>query len=466
MTNTISFKLKERVYLSTKAFVPNQEQEPGKTYVITADPIGSLLSSKYASTLAVTLSRFREFRYFGTRMALRPAATVGQIDPAHISDSIQGSNYMHPRDVSNSIHFRRWIGGNFDLPHVNPHVSEEQPGTYEWHQDDAYNLDLAWLSDSRFNHVNVSQGFDLFSSPKRAVLTGPAAASNSMFAYASSYSAVGAGTFLDYRSHPTQEVWMPRGMSMVTGQEIVDDTWTPNPLSCFKYRLEYNDPQNTPAPDLYTIEAVNTDAPWFADISNVGEFSGDVTDAFQMIKDRYRAPICILRIPPSYGSKFYWACYFVHYFAVRYPFISNSKWTATKIQTLQEQLDAGVNCIRAVDAEEKVYQATCPDPISAAETGHVLDFTLMDGDMAHPFAPIYRFKESLSIDGMDEMKDIIQEFNLLRKSEHPDSGTFGAEGAKSYTAEGGEPPTGAAAAGGKDRKDYPEDEKKDDIIVA
>lgn len=232
-TNVLRFSLRERGWLSTFRFVKDSPREPGQTLLITADPMGALMqyddvrATAYASSLAFTLSRFRDFRYVGTKLSVVPVATTAQVDPAHVqqTDTVDPSlNFVHPRDVGNMIHWRRWVGGNISLPHVRPTgVGNVYVPT------DSYNLDAAWLSDVRFNHAPISDGFSIYTVPLRASAEMPALFTNSVFAYYDAGSIAPTG--------PAAADRQLRGQTALTGGQIVKDSWGPNPFAGFTYDI-------------------------------------------------------------------------------------------------------------------------------------------------------------------------------------------------------------------------------------
>lgn len=464
-TNTLTFTLRERAYLSTKIFEPESltaGQEPGQTLLVSVDPIGALLSpgvdivrsgednlapAPYATALAVTLSRFRRFRYIGTRVGLRPAATTGQVDIAHISAPQGGANnYVHPYDVSNMIHYRRWIGGNIDLPHlrIGTHLAPDGSTSIKWGTKQAMDLDLAWMSDPRFMHSNVSQGFDLFARPMRATVEAAPEGATTMWLYGQYTSAGQEGSFAESGAESTTRKSL--GRTMLTGGHIVPDGWTHNPLSCFQYTSDYGrSSDGAPGHDTYHITGIQPRAPWFADYYNVGQFAGSVADALKLVKERYMNPVCILRLPPAYGTVMYYTMYIAHYFSVKEPYLTNTAYVAAHIDSItphpvEESADIiEVPRMRIQPSGIVVHQAVTPDPQSAAETGYTAEFSeLMDMEYA---GALHMCGTDEPTDGMDEMADAFAEFGLLDADLHHDI----------PQPEAVEPPEGGGVSGGEEQ---------------
>lgn len=406
-TNQLNFSLRERTFLSTKSFEEHSESEPGQTLLITADPIGALLQknptamsdhpiSHMASQLALTISRFRDFCYFGTKISLVPAATTGQVDPAHISAPLAGtSNYMHPRDISNMIHYRRWVGGNFRVPSVWP---TESVGTltvtHAYSTQDSYDLDAAWLSDDRFNHALVSDGFTMFVRPLRATLETSAVATQSVLGFYDIKHASGI-------SGSTTAAQQSLGSTLLSTGDVRPDSWMPNPFAGLIY--SWTEPpaagSGTMPEETGNEQAFVTDFssrfPWYADVVSLKTYapSLDVDSLLSLLRDRFRVPICILRLPPAYGSVFYYTLYMRHYFAVRRPYITNGVWCAGKIQrfvvTSSDALDSetGLRMMSECDDSSDEYRLTqmiSPDPYGAADNADVLPFD--DGFAASVFS--------------------------------------------------------------------------------
>lgn len=384
-TNELVFSLRERAWLSTTIFAAGKDSsrtEPGQILRIVCDPIGSMISSNsttpsgnplhYSCPLALTLSRFRDFKYIGTKISLVPAATTGQVDPAHISTAAGVNNYMHPRDVGNMIHWRRWVGGNFRVPSVKPTGIDATTSIVYYTENDAYDLDAAWLSDSRFNHALVSDGFSMFVRPLRARLETAAAATTSIFGYYNPDS-------LAYKPGESPE-YQIRGQTMITAGDVVPDSWVPNPFAGFKFTIQYDSP-GAGNERIYVTD-VNKTFPWFADLPDLtGIIDSQVMTTFvNRVKQRFYAPVCILRLPPAYGSVYYYTLYMRHYFAVRRPYITNGVYVAAKIQRFvptngDENIGSPQRFLTAIEDPDDMYhvvQMISPDPYGAADSPDTL----------------------------------------------------------------------------------------------
>lgn len=390
-TNIIYASLKEKMWVQSHAWMDGQVYEPGQILKIVADPLGSMISSSpateaghtdpahYASPLALTLSRFREFRYLGTRVALRPAATTGSVDPAHISMVPGQVNSVDPRDITNQIHYRRWIGDNFHVPQIDPSGNDDV--YLLW---DSYDLDAAWLADSRFAHAPITDGFDVFVQPLRSTVEMSAAATNSMFGF---YSSV----CVSPREVPTN--YQAPGMVALTGGDVVVDGWMPNPLAGFRYASKH-DPNYETGEELMYVSGFNPLFPWFSDLLDLTGAVG-VEDLYRMCRERLMAPLMILRIPPAYGTKFYWALYMRHYFAARKPFYVCGNWVAGKVSRMvpsdPSQWSSPLRVLQECDQDPDgidyhVSQMAAPDPYGNDMAVRVV--TMRDGDVVDGyFAP-------------------------------------------------------------------------------
>lgn len=421
-TNLVQFSMRERMFLSTPAFVPKKSTQPGKVYRVCADPIGSIIRSEtpqhglpmvYASPLALTLSRFRDFRYVGTRVALVPAASTAQIDPAHISTTAGTNNYMHPRDVSNCIHWRRWMGGNFRIPSL----SATDPTGYS--ETDAYMLDAAWLSDERFNHVSVGDGFEFFSEPFRANVETSAAGTNSLFGFRDILFAGGERKWNHGLAEAVPILDPARGVGalgsegamVLSGGSVHPDTWVPNPFAGFMYSMDGGTKIGEDK-QAYHVSGINERFPWFSDtgVIRIGDDSAmdfTLAEFYNLVRERFMAPLCILRLPSAYGSPFYWTLYFRHYFAVRKPFLVNGTWSVGLVSTMYDQVpdglgapDDGRNPIQyliAKPADEPVIQMISPDPYAAADSDGGQDVICLSDDPYAPRMPVYSYLDTSAI---------------------------------------------------------------------
>lgn len=383
-TNIIYASLKEKMWIWTHSFSASSS-EPGQILKITADPIGAMISADaatpsggswgsqhFASPLALTLSRFRELRYLGTRVALRPAATTGSVDPAHISMVAGQVNSVDPRDITNQIHFRRWIGDNFHVPQVDP------TGTGEVYVlNDSYDLDAAWLADYRFVHSVITDGFDVFVQPLRAVAQLATSATSSLFGYLVNSSVT--------PLHDETAGYQAPGMTALTGGDVVPDGWLPNPLAGFKYSTKGSWSDQPAGKELVYVSGYNPMFPWFSDkLDTTGDFT--VAQLYNMVRQRMLAPLMILRIPPAYGTKFYWTLYMRHYFAARKPFYVCGNWVAGHVSRLvpSEPTASGLQilCEDHTDPNGDDYhvsQLSAPDPFGSDDNVKLI--TMQDGSV-------------------------------------------------------------------------------------
>lgn len=341
-TDILNVSMKERFFLSTTPFKLDQTVEPGKTLRIVADPLGSMLHIEekkdekgqpvyniQASPLAVTASRFRDFLYVGSTFTIVPAANNAQVDPAHVNDNGAGSsNYLHPIDMSSTLHYRRWLGGDFDVPHGTPTGANS---TYT--EQDSLKLDDLWLNDSRFNHVPITEGFGFDSVPMETDLVTNPLAANSVFAYFQTSSGSAASGL---REQPWEQ---PMGALAIRGSELKRRLWMPNPFAGFVYTPRSSDDSTyRPEAPKYNVTELNRFFPWFGDLTELmtpPSMKNIVFDVLHMVHNSLLNPLCILRLPPSYGSRFFWTGYMRHEFAFRHPYLLDGTWTAGKIEGLK-----------------------------------------------------------------------------------------------------------------------------------
>lgn len=382
-TNYLNFSLRERFWLNTKVFDPDTPSttEPGQTIRLAVDPFSALISSNqdvhtgeirhYASQLALTLSRFREFRYVGTKVAVVPAATSVAVDPAHISADYAGTNnYMHPRDTNNMMHWRRWLGGNIRVPSVRPTGAD---GKYT--AADSYDLDSAWMSDVRYNHVPISQGFETFVAPKRATLQIGAGSMVSLLGIWSEKSIGG-------KEHGTEAHWQTYGQTALSTGEVVEDGWVPNPFAGFQYDWIDELPSGWPQTgnEIPYVVSYNPLFPWFGDVVNLATVANtpSINALIDLIRERFLAPLCILRLPPAYGSSYYFTVYLRHFFSVRKPYLVNGVWVAAKVQRFTPSPVPGANGLRMlaevpdVDDDYHIVQSISPDPYAGGDDTSVM----------------------------------------------------------------------------------------------
>lgn len=261
-------------------------------------------------------------RYVGTKISLVPAATTGSVDPAHINDSAGVSNAMNPKDISNLIHWRRWLGANIALPRVSA------TGQQGYTLTDAYDLDAAWMSDSEFNHANVTDGFSVVVRPKLVDAAFGAAAAGSVFGIrdVDNLAISTSGFSSMYRS----------GLTALrpSTREIYTEGWSPNPLAGLKYTVR--DSVGEPGEEVCYISAVNSSYPWYADYPYA---SLSVSTILTLLKYRYTYPALILRLPPAYGTKLYWTLYMRHLLEFRRPYIETAHWTVGLITPYRTEVD-------------------------------------------------------------------------------------------------------------------------------
>lgn len=383
-TNQLTFSLRERTWLSTKIFDPEQYGEPGQLLRIVCDPVSSMIAvgdsqgqihgaAAYAAPLCLTISRFRDFKYIGTRISLVPAASTGQIDPAHISTAAGVNNYMHPRDVDNLLHWRRWVGGDFRVPAVGANGSA---GRYT--EKDAYDLDAAWLSDSRFNHARISDGFSMFVRPLRARIETSAMATASIFGF---YNADSMDLFYGQERQNTDD-YQPLGQTMLTAGDVRPDSWIPNPFAGLVFNIESGSGFPGNERNL-VVSGYRNRFPWFADVPDLDSTKPQFHNVtagmlLGLIRQRLLAPICILRLPPAYGSVYYFTLYMRHYFAVRRPFLTSGTYVAARIERFDMNPVQPVQGLRLLSADAEsvdeypIIQMISPDPYGASDSADIL----------------------------------------------------------------------------------------------
>lgn len=374
--NLLQFSVRERAWLSTEVFTPGAT-EPGQTLFLSVNPLKAFLApaqtgstpetSKsgvvhYASTAVLLLSRYRDMRYVGTKISLVPAATTGSVDPAHINDASGVQNSMNPKDISNLIHWRRWLGANIALPFVTG------TATTGYTLDDAYDLDAAWMSDAEFNHAAVTDGFSVVVRPKLVDTAMSASAVGSVFGIrnvsnlaidASGYSA---------QSRVGQTALRP------SSREIYTEGWSPNPLAGLKYTTR--SPMSHPGEEECYISGVNSAYPWYAD-APYASISTEVM--LSLLKYRYTYPALILRLPPAYGTKLYWTLYMRHLMEFRRPYIASGQWTAGSITPYRTERtgDASEPTLVAHPEDADKYSLhvyVAPDPYLGTGNSVGIDF--------------------------------------------------------------------------------------------
>lgn len=409
-TRTMTFVLREVMHLHTvKIPTPGSTGSvlPGTLYRFVASPLSAMLKQRtnatthadeyYTNTLGITASRWREIKYVGTRVQFVPLATTGRVDPADITQSasgvprssVGGSDYspqgsIHPYDALNFIHWRRWTGGNFNIPKWDTDALATT--------DDAYiqkclAYDQEWLADDRFNHSKLTDGMQFDSVPLRVDLETSALAGNSLFGFytagslvadKNNYAGVNSGNSSESDAKtnadanpvgnplyhlsgqvnavydPDLTSWLqPAGMIMPTaGKDYHEQGWLPNPFAGFTYTPSES---YTPGDESWLVSGYWPQFPWFADYPSIASHqfdytSGGVTkttkwastyplDLNYLIKlciERFLNPLAIIRLPPAYGSMFYWTVYMAHIFCLRKPFLTNSAWQVGTVQKMDQ----------------------------------------------------------------------------------------------------------------------------------
>lgn len=317
--NTISLSIRERGWLDTDAFETGQPTLPGKVITISVNPMNAFLglstveygSKHYASTAAMLLSRFKRFRYVGSKISLVPAATQAALDPAHINETAGVQNAMNPKDVSNMIHWSRWLGAPRSLPYVSGTGSAVgTPPLPSYTLKDSYDLDAAWSSMDDFQHVPVTEGFSVVVKPLVTTATLGSSVVSSVFGFKDSAS-------LGYD---------PAGVDSRVGlrpdvSELRAEGWLPNPLAGLKFST---DEASYPGKERCYVSGINLSYPWYADDSNPSALTAE--NILTLIRKRYVYPALILRIPPAYGSKFYWSIYLRHLIEFSDPYLISSQY--------------------------------------------------------------------------------------------------------------------------------------------
>lgn len=373
MHNLLQFSIRERAWLATEVYTPSAV-EPGQTMFVSVNPLKAFLSAQdtttegqtgvhhYASNGALLLSRYRDMRYVGTKISLVPAATTGSVDPAHINEASGIQNSMNPKDISNLLHWRRWLGATIALPRVYP------TGTNGYSLEDAYDLDAAWMSDSEFNHAAVTDGFSVVVRPKLVDAAFSAAAVGSVFGVRnvnnlalseSSYSQLNRSGLTALRP---------------STREIYTEGWSPNPLAGLRYTLR--DAVTEPGEERCYISGVNNAYPWFADAPYAAL---NVSTILTLLKYRYTYPALILRLPPAYGTRLYWTLYMRHLLEFRRPYIETAHWTVGTIMPYRTETndDTHEPVLTAHPEDSDKYALhvyVAPDPYLSAGNSVSADF--------------------------------------------------------------------------------------------
>lgn len=377
----MKFKVKERTFLSTSMFSPTSTEQPGTIIKWIADPIKALIGQDatgtgrvpYVTGLGMTMSRYREIRYYGTRISFVPAASTNVTDPAHISEPVGGvqpTTTLGPRDTGNCIHVRKWLGDPIDLPYITP-----ADATGKYTADESQALDVAWMSDPRFSHINVGDGFSLFARPLKASVDTAAVASQSLFAYASPLS-VGPVYTGDRKSTVD---YHPDSFNALTSapRHLHDQGWVINPLAglTFKQRKSGEELVDiNPYDPQYEISGYLAHYPWFGDAYNV-KSTISLATLLDWIRRRFQAPVCIIRIPPAYGSIYYWTVYAIHYFGARKLITVNAHFSASQVTIMHHGRISvnGTDKLSMYGGDEiPMTQVMAVDPYACSETGHVM----------------------------------------------------------------------------------------------
>lgn len=454
-TRTMTFVLREVMHMHTNSLGDHTTNEmPGKMLRVIASPLSSMIkkvtqtdsegkeTTKYlVNTLGITTSRWREIRYVGTRVQFVPLATTGRIDPADITQSASGvpsqgsfspQGSIHPYDAMNFVHWRRWTGGNINIPAwPSGTVSGTGDEARKNYAKKSLAYDQEWLADDRFNHVKLTDGMQFDSVPLRVDLETSALAGNSLFGFSTTMmmtpgrdqlglvygqttgaNAISTANTLPIGStFPTlnrsanyvfdadlSKYFQPAGlMAISAGKEYHEEGWLPNPFAGFKYKPDDPAGDLTPGDEKYQITGYLPNFPWFADRTSLtpesfpydeGSSSTTKTEKYaatvpflidyliNLCVERFLAPIALIRLPPAYGTMFYWTAYMAHVFQVRKPFLTNSAWTVGKVEDLGHDV-APVNRLAGIAdvspelvtiGEETIYQAIGPDPYGLAES--------------------------------------------------------------------------------------------------
>lgn len=471
-TRTMTFVLREVFHYHTTKLDKTKTTMPGQLLRIVANPLGAMLTADdgayKVNTLGFTASRWREIRYVGTRVQFVPLATTGRLDPADITQSASGipggtaenpefspQGSIHPYDALNFAHWRRWTGGNINIPSWDPNAPADDA------IDRSLKYDQVWLSDDRFNHVKLTDGMSFDSVPLRVDLETAALAGNSLFGFSTDLMMHGSrmsgiqvygadsknaavplanqrkvGFTLAnanlpnnyYYSANLDEYFQPQGMMMLSaGKDYHEEGWLPNPLAGFTYEFvpkeigtEKYDYTITPGNETYKINGYQPNFPWFADRTDAGTVAWEYTQggtttstkgaalaAFatnylvRLAQERFYAPIAIIRLPPAYGSMFFWTAYMAHVFQLRKPYLSNSAWTVglvekmthdpTPLDSLTDTPQYGQELV--AHPGPTVIQAIGPDPYGLAESPMVLSMSDLAPHMTVHAEPRHIFEE-------------------------------------------------------------------------
>lgn len=471
-TRTMTFVLREVFHYHTSKINTSSTQMPGELLRIVASPLGAMLTSNSdgtgykVNTLGFTASRWREIRYVGTRVQFVPLATTGRIDPADITQSASGvpagdtfspQGSVHPYDALNFAHWRRWLGGNINLPAWDPNAPADDA------IDRSLKYDQVWLSDDRFNHVKLTDGFSFDSVPLRVDLETAALAGNSLFGFANDIMLTGqrmpgvlihsvtggknsaivqantrkvGGTIVTdavpnnyYYSANLDKFFQPQGMLMPTaGKDYHEEGWLPNPFAGLTYKhvkrgtdgKDTDEPTISPGNETFAVNGYLPNFPWFADRTDLSSIGWDYVEggstttnkgaafaAFttnflvRLCMERFYNPIAIIRLPPAYGSMFFWTVYLAHVIQLRKPYLTNSAWTAGIVEKMtHDPTPLGALANDGVYANElsahpgpTIIQAIGPDPYGLAESPTVLSMSDLAPHMAMHAEPRHIFDE-------------------------------------------------------------------------
>lgn len=318
-----------------------QTSPPGQTLLLTVNPISAFMRTDladtkslmtYAAPAAQTFSRFRQFKYVKTYVALVPAATSAQVDPAHVSTTATWQA-MNPIDMQAQVHWRRWLGGSYELPFVRPTgsvtIGTTTKSTYDVH--DAYNYDAAWMSAVKFAHCNVMDGFEFEARPKYIDVAVGSGMRESLLGY---YTEANLG----FRGNDVGSAEQGPGQAALRPdrKSVLTEGWNLNPFSglIFAPKSDETDPEKYPGRDRWIVTGFNPDFPWFSDLFGAGVTAEAITlnTILTAIQKRFTFPLAFVRFPPAYGASFHWTMYMMHYLLFRDPVLLNGTWTAGRVQ--------------------------------------------------------------------------------------------------------------------------------------